>query len=81
MLMCVFRAVFVHVGMLVCDMVVLVRGVRMCMGHIAVFVLVRMRRGMGVLLGHGCPLSCNGGPGVEQPRWVITCMYTQIIAN
>jgi hypothetical protein len=52
-LMRVFGAVIVRVGMLVCDMVVLMRGVRMCMGHIAMVVLVRMRRVMGVLLGHG----------------------------
>jgi len=42
--------------MLVCDMVVLMRGVRMCMGHIAMLVFVRMRRVMSVLLGHGCRL-------------------------
>jgi hypothetical protein len=55
-LMCVFGSVFVRVGMLVCDMVVRMRGVRMCMGHIAMVVFVRMRRVMGVLLGHGCRL-------------------------
>jgi hypothetical protein len=58
-LMCVFGAVFVRVGMLVCDMVVLMRGVRMCMGHIAMVVFVRMGRVMGVLLGHGCCLLCE----------------------
>jgi hypothetical protein len=55
-LMRVFGAVVVRVGMRVRDMVVLVRGVRMCMGHVAMVVFVRMRRVMGVLLGHGCRL-------------------------
>jgi hypothetical protein len=55
-LMRVFGAVFVRVGMLVCDMVVLMRGVRMCMGHVAMVVFVRVRRVMAVLLGHGCRL-------------------------
>jgi hypothetical protein len=58
-LMRVLGAVFVRVGMLVCDMVVLMRGVCMCMGHIAMVVFVRMRRVMGVLLGHGCRLLRN----------------------
>jgi hypothetical protein len=55
-LMRVFGAVVVRVGMLVRDMVVLVRGVRMRMSHVAMVVFVRMRRVMGVLLGHGCRL-------------------------
>jgi hypothetical protein len=55
-LMRVFGAVVVRVGMLVRDMVVLVRGVRMRMGQVAMVVFVRMRRVMGVLLGHGCRL-------------------------
>jgi hypothetical protein len=61
-LMRVFGAVFVRVGMLVCDMVVLMRGVRMCMGHIAMVVLVRMRAVMAVLVCHSCRLlvsSCE----------------------
>jgi hypothetical protein len=40
-------------------MVVLMRGVRMCMGHIAMVVFVRMGRVMGVLLGHGYCLLCE----------------------
>jgi hypothetical protein len=55
-LMRVFGAVFVRVGMLVCDVVVLMRGVRVCVGHVAMVMFVRMRRVMGVLLGHGCRL-------------------------
>jgi hypothetical protein len=52
----VLGSVFVGVRVLVCHMVVLMRGVRMCMGHFAVLVFVRMRRVMGVLLGHDCRL-------------------------
>jgi len=52
----VLGSVFVGVRVLVRHMVVLMRGVRMCMGHIAMVVFVRMRRVMGVLLGHGCRL-------------------------
>lgn len=55
----VFGAVFVRVGMLVCHVVVLMGGVRMCMSHIAVLVFVRVRLVMRVLLGHGGPLSCE----------------------
>ena len=52
-LMRVFGPVVVRVGMFVCHVVVLMRGVRMCMGHIAMVVFVRMRCFMGVLFGHG----------------------------
>jgi len=48
----VLGSVFVRVRVLVRHVVVLMRGVRMCMGHIAMLVFVCMRRVMGVLLGH-----------------------------
>jgi hypothetical protein len=51
-LMSVLGSVVVGVGVLVCDMVVLVRGVRVRVGHAGVAVFVRMRRVMGVVLGH-----------------------------
>jgi hypothetical protein len=51
-LMGVLGSVFVGVRVLVRHMVVLVRRVRMRMGHVAVLVFVRMRPVMGVL-GHG----------------------------
>jgi hypothetical protein len=52
-LVSVLGSVFVGVGVLVCDMVVLMRGVRMGVGHVGMAVLVRVRRVMGVLFGHG----------------------------
>jgi hypothetical protein len=55
-LMSVLGPVFVSVGVLVGHMVVLMRGVRMCVSLFAVLVFVRMRRVVGVLLGHGCHL-------------------------
>jgi hypothetical protein len=54
--MSVLGPVFVGVGMLVCDMVVVMRGVRMCVSHVAMVVSVRMRRIVTVLLGHSCQL-------------------------
>ena len=56
-LMSVLGPAVVGVGVLVAYMVVLMRGVRMCVGLSAVLVLVRVRRVVGVLLGHGCQLS------------------------
>ena len=56
-LMSVLGPVVVGVGMLVGHVVVLMRGVCMCVSLFAVLVLVRVRRVMGVLLGHGCQLS------------------------
>ena len=47
----VLGPVLVGVGVLVCDMVVLMCGVRMRVGHFAVVVFVGVRRVMGVLLG------------------------------
>jgi hypothetical protein len=55
-LMSVLGPVLVSVGVLVGHMVVLMRGVRMCVSLFAVLVFVRMRRVVGVLLGHGCHL-------------------------
>jgi hypothetical protein len=55
-LVSVLGSVFVCVWVLVCHMVVFMRGVRMRMGHFAMLVFVRMRRVMGVLLGHDCRL-------------------------
>jgi hypothetical protein len=55
-LMSVLGPVVVSVGVLVGHMVVLMRGVRMCVSLFAVLVFVRMRRVVGVLLGHGCHL-------------------------
>jgi hypothetical protein len=54
--MSMFPAVAVGVGVLVRDMVVLMRGVRMCMGLFPVLVFVRMWCLMGVRLGHNCHL-------------------------
>ena len=53
MLMSVLGSVLVGVGVLVRDMVVLVRGVRVGVSRVVMLVFVRMRRVMGVLLGHG----------------------------
>lgn len=55
----VLGSVFVGVGVLVCDMVVLVRGVRVRVGHVGMVVLVRVRRVMGVLFGHGVLSRCE----------------------
>ena len=55
-LMSVLGPVVVGVGVLVGHMVVLMRGVRMCVRLLAVVMLVRVRRVVGVLLGHGCHL-------------------------
>lgn len=55
-LVSVHGPVFVGVGVLVRDVVVLMCGVRMCVSHVAVVVFVRMRRVVTVLLGHGCQL-------------------------
>lgn len=56
-LMSVLSPVAVGVGVFVGHVVVRMRGVRVCVGLLAVLVLVRMRRVVGVLLGHGCQLS------------------------
>jgi hypothetical protein len=56
-LMGVLGPVVVGVGVLVGHVVVRMRGVRMCVSLFAVVVLVRVRRVMGVLVGHGCQLS------------------------
>jgi hypothetical protein len=56
-LMSVLGPVDVGMGVLVGHMVVRMRGVRMCVSLFAVLVLVRVRRVVGVLLGHGCQLS------------------------
>gem|GEM_PF-3936406 len=53
MRMSVLGSVLVGVGVLVADMVMLVRGVRMCMSLIAMVVFVGVRRVMGVQFGHG----------------------------
>jgi hypothetical protein len=53
MRMRVLGPVLVGVGVLVRDVVVLMRGVRMRVSHIAVLVFVRVRLVMGVLFGHG----------------------------
>ena len=61
MLMGVLGSVLVGVGVLVGDMVMLMRGVRMCMSRFAMVVFVGMRRVMGVQLGHGqflCEIDC-----------------------
>lgn len=50
----VLGPVFVGMRVLVCHMVVLMRGVRVCMGRFTMLVFVRMRAVMGVLVGHGC---------------------------
>jgi hypothetical protein len=56
-LMSVLGPVVVGVGVLVGHMVVRMRGVLMCVSLFAVVVLVRVRRVVGVLLGHCCQLS------------------------
>jgi len=58
-LMGVLGLVCVGVGVLVRDMLVLMRGVRMRVSHVGVLVFVRMRDVMGVRLGHGQLLVRN----------------------
>jgi hypothetical protein len=58
-LMGVLGPVLVGVGVLVRDMLVLMRGVRMRVSHIGVLVFVRVRGVMGVRLGHGQLLVRN----------------------
>jgi hypothetical protein len=53
-LMRVFGAIAVGVRVLMLDVVVLVGGVRVRVRDVAVFVFVRMRPVVGVLLGHRC---------------------------
>ncbi len=55
-LMSVPGPVVVGVGVLVRDVAVLMRGVRMCVSHVAMVVFVRMRPIVTVLFGHGCQL-------------------------
>jgi hypothetical protein len=55
-LMSVLGPVVVGVGMLGAHMLVLMRGVRMCVSRFAMLVLVRVRRVVSVLLRHGCRL-------------------------
>jgi hypothetical protein len=66
MLMGVFGPVGVGVGVFVFDVVMLVRGVCVCMGDVAVLVFVRVGRVVAVLVGHGyrllgeiCCVSCS----------------------
>jgi hypothetical protein len=59
MLMGVLGPVLVGVGVLVRDMLVLMRGVCMRVSHIGVLVFVRVRGVMGVRLGHGQLLVRN----------------------
>jgi hypothetical protein len=54
MLMAVLGAVGMAVGVLVLDVVMLVRGMCVRVGGVAMLVFVRVRRVMGVLLGHRC---------------------------
>ena len=56
MLMSVLGPVFVRVGVLVRDVVVVMCGVRMCVSYVAMVVFMRMRRVVTVLLGHSCRL-------------------------
>jgi hypothetical protein len=55
-LMSVLGPVVVGVVVLMCDVVVLMRGVRVGVRHFAMFVFVRVWRLMGVLFGHDCSL-------------------------
>jgi hypothetical protein len=55
-LMSVLGSVVMRVVVLMCDVVVLMRGVRVGVRHFAMLVFVRVRRVMGVLFGHGCSL-------------------------
>jgi hypothetical protein len=52
-LMAVLVAVLVGVRMLVRDVVVLVRSVRVRVGHVGMLMFVGVRPVMGVLFGHG----------------------------
>jgi hypothetical protein len=54
--MSVLGPVVVGVAVLMCHVVVLVRGVCMGMGYFTMLVFVRVWRVMFVLLGHGCSL-------------------------
>ena len=56
-LMSVFGPVVVGVGVLVGDVVVRMRGVCVRVSLLAVLVFVRVRRVVGVLIGHDCQLS------------------------
>jgi hypothetical protein len=56
-LMSVLSPVVVGVGVFVSHVVVRMGGVRVCVSLVAVLVLVRVRRVVGVLLGHDCQLS------------------------
>ncbi len=56
MLMSVFGPIGVGVGVFVLDVVMLVCGVCMRVGHVAVLVFVRVWRVVVVLLGHQCRL-------------------------
>lgn len=56
MLMRVFGPVGVRMGVFVLEVVVLVCGVCVGVGHLAVLVLVRVWRIVGVLVGHRCHL-------------------------
>jgi hypothetical protein len=63
----VLGSVLVGVGVLVLDVLVVVRGVRVRVSNPAVLVLVRMRPFMGVLFGHRrssplCENHCAAGP-------------------
>jgi hypothetical protein len=64
-LMSVLGPVVVGVGMLVDHMLVLMRGVRMCVSRFAMLVLVRVRRVVGVLLRHDCRLLMRNMLSVE----------------
>jgi len=55
-LMSVLGTVVVGVGVLMCDVVVLMGRVRMNVRHLAMVVFVRVRYIVGVLLGHSCYL-------------------------
>jgi hypothetical protein len=55
-LMSVLGPVVVGVAVLMCDVFVLMRGVCVVVRHFAMLVFVRVRRVMGVLLGHSCTL-------------------------
>ena len=56
-LMSVLSPIVVGVGVLVGDVVVRMRGVCVRVSLLAVLVLVRVRRVVGVLIGHDCQLS------------------------
>jgi hypothetical protein len=58
-LMGMFGPVGVGVGVLVFDVVMLVRGVCMRVGDLAVLVFMRVLRFVAVLIGHWCHLLCE----------------------